>query len=246
MSYPFSASATDDAIACAYSLRPELARFPDTANVKGLTGTAFHSLADAYVKAVKPPPLPEGADIVRAWRMFEQWRPWFDDYTERLGVEWSSEAPYAISLTTGKGRRLPSKEQRDYSAAADDEIPGTVDLLGRVGDRLIVADYKTGRSDYITPASESGQMRTLTLATTRALGFEQATVVIIPVSDLHEPHADEHELDTLDLDLHEERLRDVVASIPTSAPTPGEHCRFCLVRDCDARPAKFKRRLKVA
>jgi hypothetical protein len=246
MAYPFSASATDTAFACAYSLRPELAREPDEPNVGGLTGTAFHTLAEHYNHGTKPPPLPAGADLTRAWRMFEQWRPWWDEYTERHGIEWSAEAPYAVSLTTGEGRRLPSKGPRDYSAARADEIPGTIDALGRAGDRLYVADFKTGRADYITPARESGQMRTLGLAATRALGFERATLVVIPVSDLHEPHADEHEIDVLDSDLHEERLRVVVASIPTAQPTPGEHCRFCQVRDCNARPAKFKRRLKVA
>lgn len=248
MPYPFSASATDNALACAYSLRPELTREPDVSGVGALTGTAFHALAEAYIMGRQPDPMPAGADVARARRMFDLWYPWWDDYSERVGGAWSAELPFAISTRTGEARVIKSAKHRDYTGAADHEVPGTVDAFTLLSDRVVLVDWKTGSPKWITPAKESGQMRTLALAAMRFYDVAFATVVIVPVSDLAPPTADEYGIDLLDSDLHELRLRRVVESIPTSVPTPGEHCRFCKVRgSCPDVPKRFQvKRKKVA
>ncbi len=47
--------------------------------------------------------------------------------------------------------------------------------------------------------------------------------------------------DTLTLDMFEDELRRKVASVPTSEPTPGKHCRFCPARvACPAVPKAFR------
>lgn len=236
-----SASRTDALFDCAYAFRPGLPLLRDEPTVGGATGTGFHAVAEAHqdgrdVSTVELPPL---ADRSRVDRMYELWCEWWPNY--RPGTEWETEVPFAYSLTTGKGRRLPMLGQRNYRSAARDEIPGTADVVALEPERVILADYKTGKADYITPARESRQLKTLALAATRAHNVDHATVVIVPVSDLAPPYADEHELDALDLDLYEEELRDRVASIPTSNPTPGEHCRFCRHRHaCKAAPNKYR------
>ncbi len=235
-----SASRTDALWACAYQFRPGLAMLRDEPSVGGLTGTLFHSMAEAHNdgRDVTELSLP-GADETRAQRMFEQFAPWWSTY--RHGTEWISEMPFAYSLTTGEGRRLPPMGQRNYSEAKPDEIPGTADAVALEQDRVVVVDYKTGSARYVTPANKSKQLLTLALAATRSYGVDRATVVIVTVSDLAPPNADEHEVDALDLDMFEDELRAKVAGIPTSAPVAGEHCRFCRHRhECPAAPAKYR------
>lgn len=236
-----SASRTDALFDCAYQFRQGLALLWDEPSVGGATGTGFHALAEAHVdgRDVSTVALPPLADRTRVDRMFGFWSEWWPTY--RAGTEWETEVPFAYSIATGKGRRLPMLGQRNYRSAAKDELPGTADVVSLERDRVVIGDYKTGKAQYITPASESRQLHTLALAATRAHNVDHATIVVIPVSDLAPPHADEHELDALDLDMFEEELRAKVASIATSKPTPGEHCRFCRHRhQCEAAPAKFR------
>lgn len=244
-----SASRTDALFHCAYQFRPGLRLLRDEPNAKAQTGTFFHGIAEAHIDGrdlsdVFVPPM---ADVTRAQRMAEFWLPWWAEYS--AGGSWVSEVPYAYSLSTGSGRRLPPGGQRDYSAIKSDEIPGTADAVQLEADRVTIVDWKTGNVNFVTPAVESRQLKTLALSATRAHGIERAKVVIVTVSDLAPPVADEHDLDTLDLDLFEDEIRARVASIPASEPTPGEHCRFCRHRAfCDAAPAKYRNegRKKVA
>lgn len=236
-----SASRSDALWECAYQFKPGLALMWDAPSVGGATGTGFHAVAEAHNDGVDPQSvaLPPLADATRVWRMFDLWREWWPSY--RPGMAWETEVPFAYSLTTGKGRRLPMLGQRNYRSAARDELPGTADVFTLERDHAIILDWKTGKPQYITPARESRQLMTLALAATRAHNVDSATVVIVPVSDMAPPHADEHHVDALDLDLYEDELRAKVASIPTSKPTPGEHCRFCRHRHlCEAAPAKFR------
>lgn len=238
-----TASAIDALWLCAYRFRPDVPKAVDRPGVGALTGTMFHGLVEHALDGLDPrtrTPV-TGADATRAWRMFERWQEWWPAWNP--GFAWVSERPYAISLSTGAGRfHADSTGPRNYRwCDPADEIPGTVDAVAVVDGVVHALDWKTGRVEYVTPARESLQLRTLALAAMRAHGAAAAVVTVVAVSEFTDPVADSYEVDVLDADVHELELRERVGAIATAEPTPGTHCRFCKVIDCAARPAGYAR-----
>lgn len=223
---------------CAYQFRDGLKRLYEPSGPAAATGTLLHALAEAFVNGVcDEPPAPDGADPERAARMLGQLKAWWGTW-EHNALDWQTEVPFALSLTTGAARILPSRGPRDYAAASPDEVTGTADLVAVLSDHVKVYDFKTtSRPDLTERAEVNPQLRTLALPASRVHGRDVAELGLIFVNEFA-CTVDAARVDVLDLDMHEDRLRAAVASVPNIEPNPGQHCRFCNHRmDCKASPA---------
>lgn len=116
-----------------------------------------------------------------------------------------AEVKVAIDVSTGEGRIIGEGGGRDYGALAPYEIAGSIDVLGIVGDTVIVVDWKTGFKD-VDPAERNWQMFGYALAACRALGKTKAIVRIAYTNQPGQP-IDEHELEPFDLADFAERLK---------------------------------------
>ena len=215
---------------CAYAFRDDVEQMDDTSNDAGVSGTKFHTLATAHIDGVTDDPLAgDDSDTAkRARAIYVRWLPWWQSFS--AGLTWRSEVPFALSLTTGEARILKSHGQRDYSDARPGEIVGTADAIAVDGETIHIGDFKTGRPEYVEPATHNKQLRTLGLAAARIYNATRIRPFLVFASDDAEPYADEGKLDILDLDFFEDDLRARIASIPNSKPTPGNACRFCRSR----------------
>jgi hypothetical protein len=242
-----SASKIGDLFQCAWQFRPDVERLPDVTNAAAATGTYVHALIDAHLNGVcDAVPITPLADVERGERILDRFREWWD-LGHHGDLPWATEVPYAISLTTGEGRVLPSDGQRDYSAASADEVPGTADLVAVDDETVFVDDIKTTlRPEFTTEAPKNKQLLTLGLAASRAHGRPRVVAGLLFANEF-EVRRERAEFDVLDLDRHERALRARVASIPNSEPTPGNHCRFCLARiGCPSVPKQFRVKGKAA
>ncbi len=237
-----TASKVGNLFACSVPFRPDVVSIPDEPNEAAQVGTEFHAMVEAYVMHGVVPT--EGS--ARALRIFERFEAWWVA-SGSGSFRWRCEVPYAISLTTGRGRILPSNGQRDYSHATPDEVPGTVDLVALEPDVVIVWDIKTTlRPEYTDEPAINKQLLTLGLAVARAHNRDRAIGGLLFANEF-DCRLESASFDALDLDLFEDKLRARALAIPTSDPTPGRHCKFCLVVDCDARPKAYPlRRSKAA
>ncbi len=240
-----SASGVEDLDACGFSYRDDVKHIDDTTNTASATGTLVHAMHDSWLNGVCDVAVTPMADVDRAQNIAWRLREWWEENAPRL--DWQTEVPYAISLTTGIGRELPSKGQRDYSAATPDEVPGTIDLLAFDGDAALVWDIKTTlRPEFTTEPARNKQLLTLALAVQRAHGVDEVRVGLLFANE-YVTRLETATFDVLALDMFEDDLRANVASIPASEPTPGNHCRFCKARvACPAVPKAFRIRKKVA
>lgn len=242
-----SASRVGDLFLCSWQFREGIDLLADETNEAAATGTYLHSLIECEINGVcDPPAVPDRANVDRALRIFDKWRAWWD-VGGHGDLDWRTEVPVAISLTTGIGRELPSSGQRDYSAATPDEVPGTIDLFAVTPDSVVVWDIKTTlRPEYTTEAPANKQLLTLALAAARAHDRERAEVALLFANEF-DVRLERAEFDALDLLTHESELRSAVRGIPTSVPRSGDHCRFCLARGgCSEVPKRFRVKGKAA
>ncbi len=211
---------------CAWWARPDVALpVQDEPSVASLLGTALHAVADDADLSETAAALDVDEDDLAA--LAENYALWWPGFSS--GKEWRKEVPFALDVTTGVARRLPSKGQRDYSAASDSEVPGTCDAVA-LGE---VLDLKTGRgTKTVAKYREQLEHAALCLVATSE-GIDDVTPTIAHV------HADGVTVDSAHWDAFDladaaERLRNSVAAIPTAKPRPGQHCRdlFCPALSC--------------
>lgn len=156
---------------------------------------------------------------------------------------WSAEVTFAYNWETGTSRVIGEGLGRDYSKLEPDEIAGTADVVGIVGDKVMVYDYKTGRG-HVDPAEASWQLRFLGLAAARAYGLTEASVGVIRLIDDVPTYSHAH-YDVFDLTMVQGKVRDVVeaalqaekdlASGGTPKLVTGSHCTYCpAVMSCRA------------
>jgi hypothetical protein len=144
-----------------------------------------------------------------------------------------SEVRVAYDVVTRQGRILGEGGGRDYGAARENEIAGSIDVLGADGDSVVVIDWKTGFRD-VDPARRNWQLWGYALAACRALGLESAIVRVVYTQSRF---VDEHAIDPFELAEFADRLEHlhgVVATLRAAhargeplRTVEGSWCRHC-------------------
>ncbi len=132
------------------------------------------------------------------------------------------EVAFALDVASGRCRRLPKGEHRDYSDAAANEIPFTVDYIASMFNLAEVGDWKTGYGAHVTPTRENWQLGAAVLA----MG-QEPEMVRARIHYLDTGYVDAYDFNVDERDALFMRIRSAVARIPGSSPQPGDHCRYC-------------------
>lgn len=145
------------------------------------------------------------------------------------------EVKVAIDVAAGEARILGELGSRDYGELGPFEIAGQIDVLGIIGDTVVVIDWKTGYKD-VDPADRNWQVWGYALAACRALGKSRAQIHIAYTNQPGQP-IDSHDLDAFDLADFAERLKGLhvrearlqVEYKQGQTPTTreGNWCRYC-------------------
>lgn len=164
-----------------------------------------------------------------------------DHYPLCEGFDWSLvpegaqlEVALAWDPATGVGRVLGESIERDYATATARELVGTADLVGRIGDRVLVADWKTGNK--LVGAAEAWQLRFLAVAAAAAVGASGALVAMVYLRD-DRAYIDRAEFDAFDLLVFAAELEQLVARVSAARQVAaagrvpdvamGPWCRYC-------------------
>ena len=245
MSRYTSASSLHRGLACpAYMVLPHVVEPSGKAADRG---TAIH----AYIEAVLGGVSEEAALAVVALAKEPEWT----ETCRRL--DWSamavpggcsaftgggkpsrSEVTYAFSLRTWTARELGQRLGRNYSAATEEEIVGTADIVGEDADGTpVVADIKTGQR--LGPVAFNAQIRFLALCLRLLTGSAWVIGRLLYVAEDGSVEVDEHRFDALELDSFGDELeamaakvdaeREMVSETEGYVPTvtAGEHCAYC-------------------
>jgi hypothetical protein len=156
---------------------------------------------------------------------------------ESLGLtDVAAEVAFAFDLVTGEARELGRGMEREYGTVGPNEIVGTIDRVGFIGqDGLAIGDYK-GRAHAKHPTKDA-QFLTATLAASRVYRRDWAEIEVIRLID-EEPRREKGTVDVVDLDLHELKLKTwhekVLENRETLArtgqlpkATVDDHCTYC-------------------
>ena len=142
------------------------------------------------------------------------------------------ETAYAYHPATDTARVLGADMARDYSAATDDEVTGTADLVSVCEGRPWVIDFKG--SEAVDPAAVNLQLGFYALSHARTVGADAARASICYVHTDGRLEWDHADLDGWDLDAIASRVRDLwtrAREIRATGQTPdlrtGLHCRYC-------------------
>lgn len=106
-----------------------------------------------------------------------------------------SEVKLAYDVATTAGRVIGEGGGRAYGNPGPFEIVGSCDVLGVIGDSILIVDWKTGYAD-VEPASSNAQLWFYALAACRAMGKESAIVRIVYTKT---GRVDEYAIDALEL-----------------------------------------------
>lgn len=146
-----------------------------------------------------------------------------------------AEVKIAYDVLAGTARILGEGAGRDYGSLGPFEIAGSIDVLGVVGDTVVIVDWKTGHKE-VDPAARNWQLWGYALAACRALGKSQAHVFIAYTNQSGQP-IDDYLIDPIELadfatrlsGLHvrEARLRDQYRSRAEPATREGSWCKHC-------------------
>ena len=238
-----SASKLDLAAHCAWWSRPDAPRPPYVPSKAADDGQALHAEVEMYIRSRTP----GASELFAVWA-----RDWWTAGKDEA-PEWAAEIQVAMDPTTGKALLgVAGRTARDYRWIPRGWVSGTADAVRifQRGDETCVhvADWKTGRADYVTPVARNGQMRFLAAALASAYGATRATIELAFVH-LEGVQTERHELDVFDLADVRAELRDLVARIPDAAPTPGPWCRgkFCAAygTTCPATTASARALVEV-
>jgi hypothetical protein len=191
-----------------------------------LTGSAVHSLIEQELGGGEAE-FREGADVVKAAKLFETWKGWWPGYAGDRKFE--PEVVLLYDVRTGAVRREKAGWVKGDRARGEWEIPAILDALCIEGDRAEVWDWKTGRK--LGAASSNGQLMIGALAVHRFFGVSEVQVGLAYPGIRKMRGTDTADFNSLDLIEHEERLRWLVAKIPEAMPNPGkEWCFRCPAR----------------
>lgn len=191
-------------------------------------GTRKHNLLEELSRGV-PLPNSEG-----------DWTENAVDIVTRLGLPARYDAEVSFAWTPNGSRVLGMSLERDYSKSLPTEFVGTADICHRLSDDCImVADWKTGATDYGSP-TDWGQLAFLAVMAADALGAKEVFVAYLYtetgeiVSNLLDKEAIEGHRVTM------EWLWDLAQE--PQEPCPGAHCseQYCpAIASCPAVAAEF-------
>ena len=167
---------------------------------------------------------------------------------EDLPVNLSAEVPLALDLHTGRAR-ICSRRGRQYDVWPN-EWAGTADVVGRMGEVVFVADWKTGPRPVAV--RDNWQLAFYAVAAARLYDASGAVVEVIQIDEDGEIYRKRIELDLVDLDDAFGAFVDLRASIEEAesdvrdgrAPSvrEGDHCNRCpSFVHCPAKVALVKR-----
>lgn len=207
---------------CQWWARPEVQAPEFVPTEAMMLGTEVHGAIEAILAESDTPPVisDEAGEYLRAWASWWQKAP--------LGAaRWQPEVAFAYDPATDKAVRLETTG-RNYTAAQEGEIAGTVDAVGLFGDRAVVVDWKTGQdfAGLTADARDNWQLRLYALCVSRYHKVDTVEVVIARITPdgVRTTH---YTLDSLELDAVAEEVRGLVAKIEKSEPQQGAHCRRC-------------------
>lgn len=170
-------------------------------------------------------------DFYCSWIAWAKLRPWlFEDF--------EPEVPFAYDPETGVARHLEKGSHREYRGAKAHEICCTVDGLARVGEHLVVPDWKA--FGYRLPAPvDHPQTRTNALIVARAHDAKRITGMLVAIRPDHVWHDSDElgprrliETQSELLAIHKRRLAPIEFN-------PGTHCKDCpALNTCKAHKPK--------
>lgn len=207
---------------CQFFARPEVKWVRDESGPAAQFGSAVHDIVAASFEQRAT-----GGDA-RAMDLAATYLEWHAEKFAAAPTGWIAEPAYVFDAARGSARLIGTNIGRAYPELATAEIAGSADLV-LPGIELVLIDVKTGRRENVDPIERNEQMRTLALAASRAHGAAMVHAILAFVGPSGVV-TDEAVFDSLDLAAHAHDLRQTVAAIPTSEPTPGKHCAYCPAR----------------
>lgn len=165
------------------------------------------------------------------------------------GFAWRAEVKFAYDLSTREGREIGQGSDRAYGELAPFEVPGTTDIIGRLGDRLVIVDRKS--YNEVTPAARNPQLKSLAIAAASAYDAAHVEVAI-----LHLIHGlDRARLDLfVDLDAFHDELVAVHGRVMQARQAirqgleldvnVGRQCRYCPAFDACPEQQKLIERVQ--
>lgn len=167
------------------------------------------------------------AERARVERVWARTLDWLAD-NQRIG--WCPEQAIAWDYTSDIARELPRASHRDYSSVTDAEVATTLDVATMDGDVAVAIDFKFGRSDLESYASQASFVA---LAWARTVGASKARSVFVRFDEEgHEERVWSFDAMALDANAYELRASLETAMNAQPEPTPGPHCsdRYCGMR----------------
>jgi len=161
-----------------------------------------------------------------------------------IGDDWQAEVSFLYDVVEETSDRLGQCLGRNYPKRTDSQITMTIDVLGVREDRVIVIDYKTGRTEPPRP-QDSGQLLMGALAAATYYQKDIAEIRFMHMPDSH-PTTTTAMVNEIDLSLFAVKLRTLRSKIAAAdkiyqaggkpALRSGEHCTYCPA--FDACPAQ--------
>jgi CRISPR/Cas system-associated exonuclease Cas4 (RecB family) len=231
----FSASALHVVQACAASVAlPQVQNTGERAE----RGNAIHAFCEAVTN---------GVDRAEAlMQVPAEWRETCRHLDVRDGT---AEVAYAVRVGDGKARLLGRSIGRNYQIGMG-EVAGTADLVRVEVDRVVVADYKTGRVE-VEPAERNAQLHFLAYAASQVESVSRARVEIVYIHEDGSSRTDAADLDAFDLAEVSRRLRQTWEAVAQARDAvkagrqpplrEGPHCTYCPARrGCPAKVALIR------
>ena len=156
-----------------------------------------------------------------------------------LPTHLAAEVTFAFDVRTGKARELGRCLGRDYSAATEYEIVGTIDVLGFDGDCIYIGDYKG--YEYVS-ARDNPQLLFAALCATLVYPASYARLEIINLRD-GEIIRNSCTVDCFEIAAFRATLIKAVEATQQAGAViaTGDHCRYCPAwRSCPAKVAVLR------
>ena len=207
---------------CQWWARPEVVAPPQLPPSEAMElGTEVHAAVENTLTGVALKPLSDEAQV-----LYDEWKQWWiTSPLNRAG--WNAEIAFAYNVENDDATCIATNGHRGYSVKLG-EIAGTIDALLLDEDCAIVVDWKTGSGfgNTVPNAAENWQLHLYALMVARAYKLNRVETHIVRIT-AEGVRTTSHTLDEMELDATASEVASLMASIPTSKPTPGLHCRRC-------------------